>query len=68
MTRCRFTLTVKYVDGTIDTNEYDYLHAVHDALTLVRIYNEYHHDVISAVIHDSRYGTDDVYEFEDMEG
>lgn len=60
----RFTLTVKYVDGYIDTNKYEFLHEVHDALALVRTYNEYDHDVAAAVIHDSRYGTDDAYEFE----
>lgn len=58
----RYTLTIKYTDGHEEEFEHVYLYTTHDHLDRIREVNEYWHDVASVVIHDSKYGRDDVYE------
>lgn len=66
MVRYRFTVTTIYTNGETDTYECDYVYEAYDKLAQIEYLNDHWHDVASVVIHDSKYGTDDVYEFEEV--
>lgn len=62
----RFTVTTIHTSGETDTDRCDYVYEAYDKLANIRQSNDYWHDVATVTIHDSKYGTDDVYEFEEV--